>query len=100
MMPASDPRAPKYWRNEQSGRLVGPITRYLANEPLSIEDIRLIGMYCHQWIASPAWLQNPHLIGYEKELIEGLSADARRFRNRKNIDDWMMAAVDLGLDPL
>jgi hypothetical protein len=100
MIPAEDPLAPKYWRNESTGCLDGPIKRYLKMKPLSDGDIRLIGLYLRQWIESPVWLANPHLTTADIALITILVGSAREIRTVTDIDLWLEMAVKAGLDPL
>lgn len=100
LLPVDDPLAPKFWRHETSGILEGPIMRYLEGQPVSSEDVRLIRLYLEQWIDSPVWLMNPSADATAKAELEKLRQSARRITSRKDIDAWIEAGMDLGIDPL
>lgn len=97
--PAS-PEAPKYWRHEVTGRLEGPIKRYLENAPLSGDDAMLIRLYLQQWINSLVWEMNPHTNDGARRKLAEMRKNAREIKTRKDIDGWIHAANDIGIDPL
>jgi hypothetical protein len=99
-LPIDDPRAPKFWQAEVTGRLEGPIMRYLQSEPVSLDDIRLIRLYLQQWIDSPVWEMGPEMDAAAKEKLAYLRQGARLIKNRPDIDAWIEAALDIGIDPL
>lgn len=92
--------APKYWQHESSGRLKGPISRYLNNESLSADDILCIRAYLRQWIDSRTWDMNPAATGEDMRVLAELRARARQIKNRLDIDQWVWAATEWGMDPL
>ena len=95
-----DDNAPKYWRAEVSGRLEGPIMRYLEGKLMSTEDITLIRLYLRQWIDSPVWLMNPEMDSGARRALTELRQRVRLISTRQDLDVWLHAAMDLGIDPL
>lgn len=100
MIPLDDPRAPKYWMNETSGILIGPLTRYLEEKPLSAGDLEVIAAYCQQWVCSPVWDENPEMDQESKDLLEKLRTGTLQLRTREDVDAWIHDALWIGMDPL
>lgn len=97
---------PRFWRHEVGGKLAPSIERYLTNQtaggPFSDDDLLLVRAYLVQWIDAPCW--NPESGdddsgGSAKELAE-LRRDCRALSSADQIHDWLMRALDLGIDPL
>jgi hypothetical protein len=82
--PPDSPDAPKYWRQETSGRLEGPIMRYLEGKLMSTEDITLIRLYLRQWIDSPAWLMNPEMDSGARRALTELRQRVRLIFTRQD----------------
>ncbi len=99
-IPPDDQRAPKFWRDEVSGKLEGPIMRYLEGKPVSPEDVQLIRLYLQQWIDSPVWEMNPEMDAKAKAELAKLRESVRRIATCMNIDAWLGAAIVIGIDPL
>ncbi|HEY1242197.1 MAG TPA: hypothetical protein VGF16_16650 [Bryobacteraceae bacterium] len=97
MIPADDPRAPKYWVNESSGVLVPVVEKYLRGEPLDANQLGIMRAYLRQWVQSPAWDQNPH--GGRDELNR-LRGRVSAIDNMRRLDEWIDDAVKFGMDPL
>ena len=100
--PAS-PQAPKYWRYETTGRLEGPIMRYLEGKPLSHEDVVLIRLYLQQWIDSPVWETRELLDRWDDcylLLLPAMRRKVRTIHDRSGIRRWLVEALDMGIDPL
>lgn len=93
-------KAPGYWRNETSGQLAPAVMRYVNGASLSADDISLIRAYLRQWIDSPVWDDNPHLVPGECERLSRLRELARVLINRESIEAWVTLATDFGIDPL
>jgi hypothetical protein len=91
------PDPPNYWRNETSGILAAAVENYLNNRYVSPNDIRYLRAYCVQWVNSSAWDLNPS--GTGKELRE-LRESAAGIRSVQQLDKWLRAATDAGMDPL
>jgi hypothetical protein len=91
---------PKYWPNETSGKLQGPMTRYIGNQSLSADDILCIRAYLRQWIDSPAWDLNPAADNESRLELATLRTTARQIKSRQEINEWIAIATKLGMDPL
>lgn len=99
-LPADHPDAPKFWTYETSGVLKPVVEAYLRNEPLTLRDIAVMRAYLRQWIMSPAWEMNPH-----GKSGDGLALSALRDRidgiaSRDDVERWLEAALEIGIDPL
>ena len=92
--------APDYWMDETGGKLAPAIARYLDGASLSADDIALIAAYLRQWIDSPLWDDNPHLVDSGRAELARLRELARVLNNRAAIEAWLALAVDFGVDPL
>lgn len=92
--------APGYWMDETGGKLRPAIARYLDGADLSADDIALIRAYLRQWIDSPVWDDNPHLVDSGRAELARLRELARVLTNRESIHAWLALAVDFGVDPL
>jgi hypothetical protein len=88
--------APDFWRDEVTGRLNRPVTRFLNREQLSTADIRLLAMYIQQWIDSPAW---DHADEEGKLALADLRLKAHQIVTREGLDRWVKQALNLGIDP-
>jgi hypothetical protein len=92
VLPVSDSRAPKYWMNETSGVLAPIIHAYLKHQPMTYQQVKVMGAYLSQWIDSPVWYGNPTL--------ERLQRDAHLIQTRADIARWLTYALEQGIDPL
>lgn len=97
--PAS-PEAPKFWRFEQGSELKPAIFAYLEDKPLTVREIAVISSYLTQWIASPVWDLSPSHDMYSRNTLLVLRATAPRLAEREDIDEWLMLAIEQGIDPL
>src|ERR1051325_6837163 len=93
---------PLYWRNEESGMLRAAVEAYLSNRvdsnPISPAEVDLVAEYVRHWINAPCWQD-----GADPELrseLQQLRETAKPLRNADDIDAWIHAALDLGIDPL
>ena len=87
----SDPRAPKYWMWETSGVLRAAVEHLLGDpRELSAGQVAVLKMYLRQWIMAPVWQGN----------VEGLRQAVERIQTGRDIEEWVVAAVDAGCDPL
>lgn len=96
----ADPRAPKYWPYESSGRLAPAIGRYKTGAALSFDDVLLILAYARQWIQSPVWDANPALDDAGRNELKWLRYNVGLFSKREDIEAWMRRAAAFGADPL
>ena len=96
-LPLDDARSPHFWRDE--GRLEGPIMRYLGKETEQPGDTSLIRQYIRQWIDSPVWDMQPDSTDEHRRELAELRRQARDIRTREDIDHWMVAGLDLDIDP-
>lgn len=93
---------PPYWRNETSGNLreaIETYIRYKAKEiqnPPTTTHIKLIKSYLAMWIYSPAYIQSP---GFEAEK-KILRDTVEHINSVQDIDRWLDAAMEIGIDPL
>ena len=99
-LPSSDPRAPKYWRNETSGLLAQAIEAYLESRPMGSFAVAAVRAYLRQWIDSPAWDMNPAADDESRRELAGLRAAAAAIETRRDIDEWLYRAIEFGADPL
>ena len=92
VLPLDDPRAPKYWQHETTGVLRPVIEAYLNGKELDIAQVLVMRAYLRQWIQSPVW--------YGGEELERLRASLEAVQTRKDVDTWLDAALEEGMDPL
>jgi hypothetical protein len=80
---------PHYWVYETTGALARVIERYLISKPLNEEEIAIMRAYLRQWIMAPQWAN-----------ADELRASVLKIRNNRDIERWLDAALDQGIDPL
>lgn len=98
---AGDPDAPKYWRDETSGKLAAAVRSYLDNpDAMTLREIGYLRAYMSQWIQSPVWDLNPHAGDASRAALAGLRAGVGAITSGADIRAWLRAAEDQGLDPL
>lgn len=95
-----DPDAPKYWLHNTDGVLVPAVNRLIKGYPLSVADIGAIRAYLRQWIWSPVWDKNPTLDDAGAERLGAFRESLDRLATAPEINHWIRALVDEGMDPL
>jgi hypothetical protein len=84
--------ARKHWRNEDSGVLSLAVIRYLHNpNEMTLRDIAYMRKYFRQWIEHPT--------GNQTEIAQ-LRARLDNIRTPNDIRMWLLAASEVGIDPL
>lgn len=91
---------PLYWRDEVTGRLAAVIARYLREEPLSAADLQVMRVYLIQWIDAPVWDSNPHLSAEGRLYLTELRQKARNLNTYREVEEWLDAATENGMDPI
>ena len=91
LLPLDHEQAPKFWQYETSGVLKPVVIAYLEGTPLTDRDIAIMRAYLKQWVDSPVWSGPP---------IYALRVNVRKIRSRDDINTWLEAALDAGIDPL
>lgn len=87
---------PLYWRDEQSGELPRAVEAYIAfmgaNGPaLSKQQLELVIDYLRYFINAPCWA------GFSK--LAMLRVRATRLKTVDDVDKFIQAALNIGLDP-
>ena len=90
---------PPYWRNETSGQLQ-PAIEALINHgsqpdkfpPPTPQQLGLVIQYFQLYINAPCWQGDSNLVE--------LRAQAQQLQTVEDCDRWLMACLDLGIDPL
>jgi hypothetical protein len=100
MLDPEDPDAPKYWRSETGDELKAAVIAYIRRQALTLRQIQLISAYLMQWICSPVWDANPTMGAADRAALRELRNSARLLRSRADIDAWIGAALNEGIDPL
>ncbi len=92
---------PLYWRDKQSGALPAAVKAFLDNQTvggeISAEQITLVREYIDHYVNAPcwtAWESGPfHELNLLRDRVDGLlTPDA--------IHQWLMDALEIGMDPL
>ncbi|MBE9191412.1 hypothetical protein IQ230_13860 [Gloeocapsopsis crepidinum LEGE 06123] len=93
---------PPYWMQESSGKLAGAIETYInhRSEPdqpaPTFNQIILIQYYLKLWINAPCYLNSP---GFESEKA-ALRRSVDEIDSVADINKWLDAALEIGIDPL
>ena len=87
----SPARIPGYWMNETSGVLAPAVMAYLEGIPMNPLEIAAMRAYFRQWV------QGDFRGG---EDLEALRRGVDAIATREDIDAWLDAALELGIDPL
>ena len=99
LLPPDDPRAPKYWMWETTGKLKPAVRAYLAGQRLDPFQIAIMRRYLAQWLASPVWRPGkPDAQGVTP--LARLRERADFISTNDDVREVIEAAVDLGADPL
>jgi hypothetical protein len=97
----SDPDAPKYWRDETTGRLAAAVHAYFDNpDALTMRELGILRAYFSQWIQSPAWDLNPAHDDASRAELAALRAGVGAITNARDVAAWLRAAETACLDPL
>jgi hypothetical protein len=99
-LPPDDPRAPKYWANEQGGTLAPVVVRYLKGKLLDTRDIVIMCAYLRQWFDSPVWNMNPLNSHADSQSLETLRQRVHAIATQADIRRVLKDALELGIDPL
>ncbi len=83
-------KIPGFWMNETSGRLAPAVRAYLEGRQLSRAGVMVIRAYLRQWIAGDFQGGEP---------LEALRRGVDAIHSTGDIDDWLAAALELGIDP-
>lgn len=92
---------PLYWRDEQSGELVGAMATFIYYAagwyptPPTADQLALVRDYLHYFIHAPCWATT----GIEAEMAQ-LRATVAHLDSVAAINDWLYDALALDLDPL
>lgn len=99
--PPGHPDAPKYWKDETTGRLAAAVRSYLDN-PIAMtgREIALMRAYVSQWIQSPVWDLNPFLTERGRAQLADLRAGAGAITSALDLHAWICVAIAAGHDPL
>jgi len=99
---------PFYWRDEASGELARAVMAYLDNQTvggrITEEQITLVREYLAHWANAPCW-DHREIATLEQvndafpELGE-LRRTVSDLKTADQIHDWLMLALDIGMDPL
>lgn len=82
---------PSFWMHETSGVLRPAVEAYLLDQPMTDDQVAAMRAYLRQWIAGD-W--------HDDGALDRLRASIDGLTTRKAIHDWILAAVDEGIDPL
>jgi hypothetical protein len=100
-MPREHPDAPRYWRNETTGKLAAAVHAYLDNpDAMTMREIGAMRAYLSQWIQSPVWDMNPAADAASRAALAALRSGVGAITNARDIHAWIAAAIEEGLDPL
>ena len=91
------PSEPRYWMQESSGVLHPVIEAYLNGDELDAAQVATMRAYLRQWVMSPVWDANPFAEGGELDVLRAL---VDTMRTRKDVDNWLQQAMEMGIDPL
>jgi hypothetical protein len=83
---------PLYWGNEQTGVLQAAILAYFEHKTTS-EQLQIVLDYCRYVINAPCW-KGPDGV------VEAVQKQASEMRTQEDIDVWIEACMELGIDPL
>lgn len=99
---------PCYWMHEETGILQQAVNAYflpyrtvmvIPSIELAEKPLLYLRSYLVHWADAPCYKNNPHAtdedLGRLKELIES----AKRINSRKDIDEWLEQALEIGIDP-
>lgn len=84
---------PLYWGNEQSGTLIIAVRNYWTDN-CTQGEIDAIIAYLQYYIEAPCWQE-----GDNKELQQAREK-AKKLRFKQDIEEFLIALLDMGLDPL
>lgn len=99
---------PKYWKFETSGRLAAAVKAYfrpyqevMISPSIELTETHLLHLraYLSHWAEAPCWRLNPHSCSDHLAALDKLANDAKAINCRKDIDQWIEQALDLGIDP-
>ena len=100
-LPADHPKAPRYWKYEQSGLVALAVAAFIeAPMSLNESDLAIMRAYVKQWIDSPAWDGNPHADEHGLAVLKALRVEAPRIRTPRDLVWWLAVATREGFDPL
>lgn len=81
-----------FWMNEEGEELRPAIIAYLEHHPLTVADIAVIRAYLKQWVEAPGFFATPG--------VTALRQSVGAIETRNDINRWLAAADEEGIDPL
>lgn len=81
---------PGYWMHETSGVLRPVVTRYLAGAELHEGELGIMRAYLDQWMGA-LWLGRS---------VEDLRERIPQINTTAELREWLLDALDAGIDPL
>jgi hypothetical protein len=82
------------WRAEASGRLAAAVMAYLEHQSTPAQ-LALVIAYCTYWVEAPCWPEDP-----SSRPLATLRQDLQQVVTAADLQRWLEAALDLGIDPL
>ncbi len=83
-------KEPRYWMYEQSGMLRPVVMKYLDGGRLGLVELGVMKAYLRQWMAGP----------WTGDGVDALRVNMEEIDRQEDLDAWLRAAEELGIDPL
>jgi hypothetical protein len=80
---------PPYWHQKPDESLPVAVKAYLLGETLNLEQVLLIREYLTEWMDPSYWVG-----------VDELREDVHLINSQEDIDLWIEAALDKGIEPL
>jgi hypothetical protein len=84
---------PGFWMYETSGVLAPAVHAYLNHFQMTPHQIATMRAYLRQWVNASGWKDG-------NGELDSLRLSVEEIATREDIDRWIDAAIDLGIDPL
>jgi hypothetical protein len=91
---------PLAWQNDTSGVMIATmLTFFERKEPLTPAQFELIREWGEYYLNAPCWDANPHIDDEGRAELAALRKQIKEARSLQDIDAWIEACLDIGIDP-
>jgi hypothetical protein len=91
---------PLAWHNDTSGTMPAVMMDFFERKkPLTPAQFELVREWGEYYLNAPAWDANPHIDDEGRKELADLRKQIKEARTLQDIDAWVEACLDIGIDP-
>jgi hypothetical protein len=91
---------PLAWQNDTSGTMPAVMLAFFERKkPLTPAQFELVREWGEYYLNAPAWDANPYMDDEMRAELAALRKQIKEAKDLKDIDAWVEACLDIGIDP-